>query len=190
MRRVTVKLLTILLLVAGITSNNLYLQAGHDIETQTEPLQAGLLHDAIYNGSIEYVRALLQGGIDVNDRDEGGQTALHRAVFYNKVNLVKLLLTYGAKVDIEDFREYSPLHMAQEYNRKDIITIMCHNYDQNGNTPLHNAVACCNEKMIKLLRALGANQHLINNAGQTPIDLAHENGMLHYFFFAPSPLRS
>ena len=72
------------------------------------------LLEAAEKGDLQQVRALLDGGIDVNLRDRAGWTPLYKAVLHSHPLVVKLLLERGAHVDPEDlmrkgaldYREY------------------------------------------------------------------------------------
>ena len=44
--------------------------------------------------------------------------------------------------------------------------------DDNGDTPLHDAVAMSALQVIKTLRAAGADVRISNHEGKTPLDLA------------------
>ena len=70
---------------------------------------------ALY-GHAEIVEYLLNGGFDVNLRDEGNRTALHYAVLGNRIEMTKLLISKGADVDaigkILDQKRSTPLHLA------------------------------------------------------------------------------
>jgi ankyrin repeat protein len=47
---------------------------------------------------------------------------------------------------------------------------------QGGFTPLHEAVTTCNVELAELLLAHGANPHLSNDEGDSPLQLAHAHG--------------
>jgi CHAT domain-containing protein/ankyrin repeat protein len=61
-----------------------------------------LLHVAAYYGSEKIVDYLLKQGLDINSRNQLGQTPLHYATMQDRVTIVVKLLSNGAKLDIED----------------------------------------------------------------------------------------
>lgn len=90
------------------------------------------------------VPLLLQHGAasSINNRDDGGNTALYYAAAYNQLETAKILISAGANVNI-----------AQE----------------DGITPLHQAAWRGFSKMVKLLIRSGANMGLKTLSGKTPI---------------------
>ena len=52
----------------------------------------GALQTAIRRSNIAIAEALINGGIDINQEDDNGRTAIHTAATANKKQLVRLLL--------------------------------------------------------------------------------------------------
>ena len=100
------------------------------------------------HSQVDIARELIQSGIGVNEIDVNGETALHSATNHNCYHLAELLIESGALIDAQD---------------------------KNGNTPLSNAVFSSrgDGKIIKLLRARGANPLLENHHGVSPVALAN-----------------
>ena len=71
------------------------------------------LHDAARAGLLEHVRALLDRGGAIDDRDDLGRTALHWAVMSSRAKTARLLLERGAEADARDKRGYTPLSLIQ-----------------------------------------------------------------------------
>jgi ankyrin repeat protein len=71
------------------------------------------LHDAARAGLLDHVRALLDRGDAIDDRDDLGRTALHWAVMSGRVEVARLLLERGAAVDPRDKRGNTPLSLVQ-----------------------------------------------------------------------------
>lgn len=67
-----------------------------------------VLHDAVRLGNVEWVACLAVSGIDVNGRDERGDTPLHIAVEKGSVELTQILIAAGADVKLP-FYEESPV---------------------------------------------------------------------------------
>ncbi len=55
--------------------------------------------DATQQGNLDSVRLLLENGIDINSKDEHGQTALMNAAHSGQIQLVHLLIEKGADLD-------------------------------------------------------------------------------------------
>jgi hypothetical protein len=72
------------------------------------------LHDAARAGLLEHVRALLDRGTPIDERDDLGRTALHWAVMCGRIETARLLLERGAEVDARDKRGYTPLSLLQD----------------------------------------------------------------------------
>ena len=58
------------------------------------------LHASAQHGHVERVRAHLDAGADVNERDEEGVTALHWAAINGHDDCCRLLLARGADVPV------------------------------------------------------------------------------------------
>ena len=85
---------------------------------------------------------LKRGGVDVNKRDESGNTPLIYACMKNARDLVKMLLDNGADVNLGNQRDRMPLHFAAETGSFEIIALLIgagaevNCADMNGITPL------------------------------------------------------
>ncbi|KAF9887636.1 hypothetical protein FE257_009729 [Aspergillus nanangensis] len=72
------------------------------------------LHIAAEKGHESIVKALVESGVDVNERDSTGCTALHIAVRYKQEGLLKILLDNGADVNAQDGLGWTPVHTAAD----------------------------------------------------------------------------
>ena len=85
---------------------------------------------------------LKRGGIDVNKRDESGNTPLIYACLKSARDLVKLLLDNGADAGLGNQKNRMPIHFAAEAGNFQIISMLCNAgadvncTDNNGVTPL------------------------------------------------------
>jgi uncharacterized protein len=66
-----------------------------------------LLIEAAGRGDVDVVRAVLQQGVPVDARDDGGATALVRAAYGNHLEVAALLVQAGADVDLVDDTQQS-----------------------------------------------------------------------------------
>lgn len=113
------------------------------------PLMQMLLQRDVY-GKDEILSVLLDKGVDVNQRDEGGNTALIIAMDnQGHRGTVKELMRAGADVNAEN---------------------------RNGDTALHMALRWGDQESAIYMIKKGADYNHANNAGVTPVQLAVEKG--------------
>lgn len=72
------------------------------------------LHIAAERGHESIVRTLIEGAVDINERDSSGCTALHVAVKWKQEGVVKVLLESGADVNALDNTGWTPVHSAAD----------------------------------------------------------------------------
>lgn len=100
------------------------------------------LADNDYN---EVTRILKGREVDTESVTDEGSTAMHLVAKNGSARLLKCLIAHGAKID--------PL-------------------DENGRTPLLVSVYAKNIKIISILVDAGANPHIRDHSGVTPISAA------------------
>jgi ankyrin repeat protein len=125
------------------------------------------LHLAAYEGFLEVTRTLVERNADINVQRDNGQTPLHQGMIgiYDNVHqryfdVIRYFLEQGADVDAQDCYSSTPLHLAS----------------YEGSI-----------KAMKILPGYGANVHVRNNDGQTPLHEALGRKM-GYFRTALQPL--
>jgi uncharacterized protein len=139
------------------------------------------LFDALLTEDLTLLTELLEAGCDVNAQDEEGRTALIQATIYNNVEVVQILMEHGANVNTRDFFSgNAALHFAAKNYSLELLQLLLKNKaeidikDINGNTPLFQAVFYASGKgaVIQQLLLHGADRHLKNNLGVSPLELA------------------
>lgn len=97
--------------------------------------QRTLLHDACDFNAVAIVKYLLTKNVNVNAKEELGDTPLHRVIRMKAdVTLIRLLKTNGAKLNLENVHEKAtPIHLAALMgNQSAIQEIICLGVNQNA----------------------------------------------------------
>ncbi len=134
------------------------------------------LHHAVWNKEYDMLAKLTSHpGINLNKKDENGETALHLAVANNDPLAIKMLVKEGAVVDAVNKDGDTPLHLAVKKRKASAFKeLIEQNADVNarnaaGNTPLHQAIK---ENHMHFATALikdwKTNLETENNLGETP----------------------
>ncbi|AZN41585.1 ankyrin repeat domain-containing protein [Paenibacillus albus] len=105
----------------------------------------------ITNGDLNKMKLLVENGVDINEKDANGQTALMVAVMNNNPEVVKYLLENNADVDAYGI----------------------HTEDRN---PINYASANGLLEVVKVLLEYKPNMKLLNIYGGTPLIPACEQG--------------
>jgi ankyrin repeat protein len=100
---------------------------------------------AAFDGDVEMVRVLLEGGADVQKTNNYQNTALHIAAFLDQLEVCRLLLDWGVNINPLNERKWTPLHYAAA----------------NGNLAL-----------VQLLVEKGADVGMKEESGDTARDVA------------------
>lgn len=103
------------------------------------------LAEVAYFGNVDSLANLILWGADPDERDSNGLTALMYASVYGQNIMALILLESQAKVDVNAA-------------------------DSEGSTPLHYAAFVPDDELARILLTHGANPHIKNNAGKTPLD--------------------
>lgn len=129
------------------------------------------LHLAAQAGHVTITQLLLSQGVDPDERDSDGKTALTHAAIENHPEAIKALLEAGAKIGAADRDGRSALHWAVLHQREEVLDLLlrCWEerggaqeldidvYDDAGFTPLHIAVHMGFEAGVLMLLRCGAN---------------------------------
>jgi len=134
-------------------------------------------------GDIEATKLFLSEGIDINAKNEKGQTALMRAAEYQRTEVVTLLLEKGADVHLRSNQHERTAFMEAASSGNCVIIKQLaergaeiNARDHTNYTPLHFACMWGHVEAVKLLIELGANLEIEDVTGVTPMIIAEQNG--------------
>ena len=83
-------------------------------------------------GEADEVQQYLAAGVDVNIKDQGGNTALHMASANGHTDIVKLLLQAKADLSCQNSSGNTALHWAAFNGKGSIAVASCHVVAQTG----------------------------------------------------------
>jgi ankyrin repeat protein len=134
------------------------------------------LVEAVKQGDVSAVRALIKSGADVRAPEGDGATALHWAAYRDSIELVRLLLDAGASAQAANDLGVTPLHLAAANGNAAAIKLLLDKRANvnaaatSGVTPLMEAVRAGHVDAVRLLLASGANVNAHETArGQTAL---------------------
>jgi hypothetical protein len=82
------------------------------------------LPDLVSRSGVKRIRAVLESGASINEKDAAGRTALFRASRLGKVETVELLLEFRADVNAADLKGEAPLQAASRYGHLDCVRLL------------------------------------------------------------------
>ena len=144
------------------------------------PLGGQQLIDAVSQGSIERVGALLDQGVAVDSQDPGQWTPLILASWCGHSAIAALLLDTGASVNAEDNGGSTPATHASLGGYLDILQLLVsrgadiHHTDNQGYSSLLNAALKDQLPVCIYLLSLGADLMIVNAFNRTALtDYGH-----------------
>lgn len=121
-------------------------------------------------------------GVNVNQQDGTGRSALHLASWFGHLQLVQILLDYKAEINLQENEGHTPLHLACWFGYIKICELLVKKnasldaLDHFGRTPLHFAVQHNRIDVVEFLLKSGATFDIKDCNGKTPEDLAVTGG--------------
>ena len=140
----------------------LLLDAGADPDRSCNEVGVTPLMWAARINATQILKALLQGGAHMEQRNDSEETALHYAMMDTRTDTLVLLLDAGADVNAQSRDGETPLHWACMYPHKEGVALLLqHKADpnlrvQDGASPLAWALHLSDDQTVQLLRQNGA----------------------------------
>ncbi len=146
------------------------------------------LHECVRGGDLNKLRQLLSEGIDVDEEDERGWTALHMAAAYGRPESAKLLIDeYDAEINLaEDTYGATALHLAAWQGHIEIVKVLLEQnasvnaQDGKGNTPLH---VTSSESIAEILVNYNTSIRAVNKEKLLPLQSSAKAGNIKVFKF-------
>jgi ankyrin repeat protein len=139
------------------------------------------LHWAADHGHTSIAEMLIEAGAEIEARTNGGWTPLHTAVAQNASEVVGLLLEKGADIDAQNDSDETVLHFVQNTDPQ-LYTFLLENTedadprDEHGATPMTYAAAHGRIDLVELLMDHGASTQSVDRYGNSPADMARQEG--------------
>lgn len=137
---------------------------------------------AVEKGFVQMVKTLLALGIDINSKDDLGQTALHRATRCKDENMVRLLLKSGADVECKDDNHRTPWSANLRCKNPGILQILLDagadpsTCGQQGVSELYTAAKGGETETVKYMLKSGTNPSIQTQYGWAPLHWAASYG--------------
>ena len=148
------------------------------------------LNIAVRLGNTDAIKALIDGGVDINNVNNNGETAVFLVSRgFNRplspplsAQILKLLINSGANVQLENEQGQSPLWIATLNGNLNLVYLLLEagadveSFDAEGRTPLAKAAETGKPRTVELLCDYGAEIESQDNEMNTPLMLAANNG--------------
>ncbi|XP_059147597.1 uncharacterized protein LOC131935253 [Physella acuta] len=130
----------------------------------------------------EVVKVLLLPKIDVNVKDEDGNTSLMIACFYGNSEIAKLLITALSNVNLKNEMDFTALHMAVENGMTEIVEMLIEkkcDLEAKAKHGVNALLLACffgHDNIVELLLRNDVNCNCVLNNGVSPLMLASNRG--------------
>ena len=95
-------------------------------------------------GSLSIVQILLENNLDINSRNELGETPLHIAIAKNDIELIKLLMEYEPKTNIGTYKDnLTAVKYAELCGNKNIFKLIKKLHENNIKEEIKNEIRDC-----------------------------------------------
>ena len=114
------------------------------LNTTTLSLFTEFLFQSCELGSLSIVQILLDNNLDINSRNELGETPLHIAVAKNDIELIKLLVEYEPKTNIGTYKDnLTAVDYAEICGNKNIFKMIKKLNEKNIKEEIQNEIKDC-----------------------------------------------
>ncbi len=161
-----------------------------DLEAVSEQQGARAMHLAAAFGEVPMLQLLLDGGADIDSRDDHKRTPLLQAAVFGHAEAVELLLESGADIELKDSRyRWTPLYGATYSGGLEVVKLLVEAgadieaRDLAGRTPLRAAATPIswsvigNGSLIEYLVAVGADINAKDDNGLTILGWAENRAV-------------
>lgn len=139
-----------------------------------------------YNHMYLY-NAFVARGANLNYKpSKKANSLLHFASQNNDIHIAQLLINKGVDVNDTNFANRTPLHVAAMKGHYATVLYLVSNEEVNinaldfkGNTPLHLAAQAGHYHIVSALLERNASINIMNNYGETPLDIAQYEEFTH-----------
>ncbi len=166
---------------ADLRMLKLCVEKGVDTKAKDEVGRSALLMAVRDGRSLELLSYLHGIGLDVDEPDARGRTALADAASLGEFKLVDYLIEQGAEVNHKDEQGQSPLYNAVLGGDLETVKRLLeagaevNTQDRYGDTPLMGACNKGHEEIARLLFEKGADPSLTDQEGRTAAQRASED---------------
>ena len=132
--------------------------------------------EAAYDGNMEAVKHHLDAGVDVNVKDEVGETPLHVAALMNNAEVAELLIDEGADVNMKNEGGDTPLDFIVGHSKETADLLRKHggkigDWFKAGES-IHKAARAGHIEAVKHHLAAGTDVNAKTGVGTTPLHVA------------------
>lgn len=119
------------------------------------------LIDAVEQGDVVQVRALLSEGADVNQTNNAGMTPIYAATCLERMDIMRFLVDSGANINQANIYGVTPLSIASYCGYMAFVSALIsegadvNQANKNGVTPLHRASKKEHTAIVAILKAAG-----------------------------------
>ncbi len=135
--------------------------------------------------SVEYsmntIGYLLSLGLNINSKDEKGNTVIHKIAILNNPELIEYLKNFPFQMNRNSDGQL-PIHIAARYGKTKVFKKFLewgtgvNEVDLLGNTPLHLSAEFGDSEMVYYCITSSQNLNLKNKKGESPLTIAKLSG--------------
>jgi ankyrin repeat protein len=175
--RIVILQLMILITAGCMNSSNTATKSATPVQSEVTPVITAKdisIHEAALNGQLSLVSGLLSGGIDVDQPDQDGRTALMYASYNGHNEVIKKIIESKADINIQDNYGRTALMMAASgpYPAADPNLVD----KEEQFTALMYAAAEGQTDVVKILLSYRADPSLKDVDGDDALTFARNNG--------------